>query len=237
MTEVPEGSGPIPRRTSRAVDGGAPVSGALAIALAVVALVAGFLILRSISGDEQRQLGVQPGEGSQTVDTGTDDPNAATVPPGGTVATSLPPVTAPPPLVTVGASVMVVNANFQGGTAGTMSRALESGPGFSMVSPSDAAGLDAALTTSLIYYDPDQVAAIDVANSLNRVLGGDLSVTVIPDPANPPVQSGTLSGAGVVLMLGLDKANKTLDELNPGASGTPAVVTNPPLTNTTAPAG
>lgn len=236
MTEVPDGSGPIPRRTSRAADGGAPVSSALAIGLAVVALVAGFFILRSISGDEQRQLGVQPGEGSQGVDPGTDDPAATTLPPDGSTAPTSPPITTPPPLVTAGASVMVVNANFEGGTAGQMSRALESGPGFTMADPQDAAGFADPLATSLIYYDPNQVAALEVANSLNRVLGGDLSVTVIPDPASPPVQSGTLNGAGVVLMLGLDKANRTLDELNPTANTAPAVVTNPPPL-TTAPAG
>lgn len=235
MTDVPEGSGPIPRRTARAADGGAPVSSALAIGLAVIALVAGFFILRSISGDEQRQLGVQPGEGSQTVDTGTDDAASTTAPPGGSSLPTTPPITTPPPLVTEGASVMVVNANFEGGTAGQMSRALESGPGFTMVDPQDSAGLVDPLTTSIIYYDPNQVAAIEVANSLNRVLGGDLSVTTIPDPANPPVQGGSLNGAGVVLMLGLDKANRTLDELNPTADTAPSVVTNPTLT--TAPAG
>ncbi len=229
MTDVPEGSGSIPRRMPRATDGGAPVGSALAIALAVVALVAGFFILRSISGDEQRQLGVQPGEGSQTVDPGTEDPNAATVPPGGSSVPTQPPPTTAPPIVTTGATVMVVNANFESGTAGQMSRALEAVVGFTMVDPSDAAGFADPLATSLIYYDPNQLAAIDVANSLNRVLGGDLSVTVIPDPANPPVQSGTLNGAGVVLMLGLDKANQTIEELNPSANTTPAVVTNPTL--------
>ena len=51
MSDVADGSGPVPRRTPRSADGGAPVSGALAIVLAVVAVVAGFLILRSISDD------------------------------------------------------------------------------------------------------------------------------------------------------------------------------------------
>ena len=44
MTDVPDGSGQIPRRAPRVSDGSAPVSGALAIVLAVVAVVAGFLI-------------------------------------------------------------------------------------------------------------------------------------------------------------------------------------------------
>ena len=52
MSDVPDGSGPVPRRTTRVGDGGAPVSGALAMALAAVALIAGFFILRSPSNAE-----------------------------------------------------------------------------------------------------------------------------------------------------------------------------------------
>lgn len=232
MTDV-DGSGPIPRRTPRTSDGGAPVSGALAIVLAVIAVVAGFLILRSISGDDERQLGVGDGGGAGggAVDTGTATTTESTVPGGSTVPTT--PTTTQPPDVFTGASVMVVNANFQSGTAGQMSRAIE-GRGFSMVDPGDAA-LDQPLATSLIYYDTQQTAALDVANTLNRILGGDVQVTALPDPANPPVKSGSIGGAGVVLMLGTDKANKTLDELSGGATGGgPAVVTNPQLDTGTA---
>ena len=60
-TDVPEGSGPGPvGRRPRAGDGGAPVSGALAIVLAVVAVVAGFLILRSINDDDDGDAGETP---------------------------------------------------------------------------------------------------------------------------------------------------------------------------------
>ncbi len=64
MTDVPDGSGQIPRRSPRVGDGGAPVSGALAIVLAVVAVVAGFLILRSISdgGNDSADF-PEPGNG------------------------------------------------------------------------------------------------------------------------------------------------------------------------------
>lgn len=232
MTDV-EGSGPIPRRTPRASDGGAPVSGALAIVLAVIAVVAGFLILRSISGEEEQQLGIgSDGNGAGAVDTGTATDTGTAAPGGSTVPLTLPTTTTTPQIKT-GATVMVVNANFQGGTAGQMSRAIEAA-GFDMVVPGDAA-LDQPLETSLIYYDPQQTAAIDVANTLSDVLGGDVQVTTLPDPANPPVKSGSIGGAGVVLMLGTDKAGKTLDQLAgaPANSG-PAVVTNPPLDTGTA---
>jgi hypothetical protein len=234
MTDV-EGSGPIPRRSPRPGDGGSQVSGALAIVLAVVAVVAGFLILRSISGDGDQQLGI-PQTGTGASDGGGDVTPATTLPPGGTTLPTTPPVTTAPPLVFTGASVMVVNANGQGGTAGQMSRALLTA-GFDTVDPTDAAGLPEPLQASIVYYDPAQTAALDVASSVNRVLGGDLSVLPLP-AGTPPVAGGSLNGAGVVLMLGTDKAGRTLDELNPAGAQTPAVVTNPPLdAGTTAPAG
>ena len=48
-------------------------------------------------------------------------------------------------------------------------------------------------------------------------------------PDTPPTADGTLGGAGVLLMLGNDKAGKTLAELAPDLGTTPVVVTNPPV--------
>jgi hypothetical protein len=233
MTDVSEGSGPIPRRTPRASDGGAPVSGALAIVLAVVAVVAGFLILRSISGDEEQQLGI-PSDGGGTP-SGTLAPTETTAPTGFTAAPQ--PTAAPttPPIVTQGATVVVANASGIGGSAAQMSTALAT-VGFGMGDPTNAAGLADALVTSIVYYDTAQAGAQAVAESVARSLGG--GVTVLPLPAGtPPVDSGNLDGAGVLLMLGTDKAGKTLAELNPAAApALPTQLTNPPV-GTTAPAG
>lgn len=235
MTDVSEGSGPIPRRTPRASDGGAPVSGALAIVLAVIAVVAGFLILRSISGDEEQQLGI-PSDGA-AAPSGTLAPTETTAQPGVTAAPI--PTNAPttPPIITQGATVIVANASGVGGTAAQMSTALAT-VGFGMGDPTNAAGLADALATSIVYYDTAQAGAQAVAESVARSLGG--GVTVLPLPAGtPPVDSGNLNGAGVLLMLGSDKAGKTLAELDPNAA--PAAVTqltNPPVGATTvAPAG
>jgi hypothetical protein len=226
MSDVPDGSGPVPRRTSRVGDGGAPVSGALAMALAAVALVAGFFILRSISdgGDQSLDL---PGTGS-TADTGdgedVTDPDGTTT----TVPSQATTTTTEVPLVFEGASVMVANANGIGGSAGGMSRTLEAA-GFTMVDPTDASSTVPVLDASIIYYESEMTGAQAVAESVNRVLGNDLQVS--PLEGTPPTQDGSLDGAGVLVMLGTDKANKTLDELNPDAASTE--VTNPPVAGDT----
>ena len=73
-TDVPEGAGPGPvGRRPRAGDGGAPASGALAIVLAIVAVVAGFLILRSINDDDDGDAGETPSGSVAPTDSGDRD--------------------------------------------------------------------------------------------------------------------------------------------------------------------
>lgn len=234
MTDVPDGSGQIPRRSPRMGEGGAPVSGALAIVLAVVAVLAGFLILRTISDSGEISADFpDPEGGSAAVDGGSDGGASATTLPGESVPT-LPTTTTVPPLVVTGASVIVANANGQGGSASAMSRALEAGAGFTVVDPTNASATIGVLEETVIYYDTVNPAAIDVAESVGRVIGGVSSVA--PMPETPPTQDGTLNGADVLLMLGTDKANKTLAELAPGVTveGDVVTVTNPdPATTAT----
>lgn len=238
MTDVPDGSGPIPRRSPRVSDGGAPVSGALAMVLAAVAVIAGFFILRSISGDGEQNADF-PDNGALAANgdssgSGDIDPSATTEP----VAT-LAPTTTVPALVVQGATVLVANANSVGGSATAMTRALESGPGFTMASPVNASAAVGDSETSVIYFDATNPAAEVVAASLARVLGGISSVAPVADPA--PTADGTLGDATVLLMLGNDKASKTLAELAPDLEQQPATqITSPPVAGsaeTTAPAG
>jgi hypothetical protein len=228
MSDVADGSGPVQRRTPRSADGGAPVSGALAIVLAVVAVVAGFFILRSISGDDKKQFDLQSAGTGAPADGG----NAAastTAPISSTPVTATPTTTT---LVFAGATVVVANANGVGGSAASMSQALEIA-GFTMGEPEDASDATGNLETTVIYYDPAQAAAQAVAESVNTAMGG--GATVLPLQGTPPTADGDIAGAGVLLMLGLDKANKTLEELNPTTGGTApvGVVTNPPLSTPT----
>lgn len=221
-----DGSGQIPRRV-RVSDGGAPVSGALAIVLAVVAVVAGFLILRSISdgGDQPLDFGASAGA-SETSDDDSPDDDAG-VGTDSSVAT-LPTTTTEPPIVIDGAAVLVANANSVGGSASAMTRALETGPGFTMVDPVNASPAVGDAAESVIYYDASVAAAQSVAESLSRVLGG--VATIAPMPETPPTSDGSLNDAAVLLMLGNDKAGKTLAELAPDVAAEGAtVVTNPPV--------
>jgi hypothetical protein len=221
MSDVSDGSGPVPRRTPRTTDGGAPVSGALAIVLAIVAVVAGFLIFRSISDDGDDDLGVGT---DGTAETG-DDTTGTTVPQGGSTVPQITVAPTAPAIVTEGATVVVANANGTAGSAASMKNALEAGPHFMMAEAEDASNETGVLATSVIYFDPAQATAQAVAQSLANVLGG--GVSVLPLPGTPPVADGSIDGAGVLLMLGTDKANKTLEQLNPGS--TTAVITNPPV--------
>ena len=229
MSELPDGSGTV-RRTPRVSDGGAPVSGALAIVLAVIAVLAGFFILRSISDNGDQELGaptdeIDPGgDGGDGPDsTGEADPSATTTP-----VVTLPPTTTTPAIQTEGATVIVANANSQGGSAGAMTRELETGPRFLMEEPVNANASVGDLAESVIYFDVENPAAQGVANSLALALGGVSSVLPLPDI--PLTADGDLGDADVLLMLGNDKANRTIAELNPeAASGGVSVVTNPPV--------
>ena len=227
MSDMTDASGPMPRRNPRVGDGGSPVSGAVAIVLALVAVVAGFLILNSISdgGDNALDFPVDSSNGSGG---GGDSGTATTVDPSATTVATLAPTPTTPPIVTDGASVLVANANGVGGSAGQMQRALETGPGFTVVGAVNASTSVGNLDISVIYYEESNAQAQPVAESLGEVLGGVSDVSPMPD--TPPTADGELQGADVLLMLGDDKAGKTLEELNPDtATGGSTQVTSPPV--------
>jgi LytR cell envelope-related transcriptional attenuator len=227
-TDVPEGSGsgPVGRRP-RAGDGGAPASGALAIVLAVVAVVAGFLILRSINDDDDGDLG----EGATGTTLPTDSAAATTI--GGVTTLPGTTTTTQPPLVLDPAvTVIVANASNVNGSAAQMSRALGV-VGYTMGEPTNKAASVGQLEASVVYFDPAVPNAEAVAGSVARSLGGVDAISPVPTPA--PTESGELGGAGVLVMLGIDKAGKTLDELTGAttADTTATGETSPPVAGDT----
>jgi hypothetical protein len=210
-----------PRKSPRQGIGGSPVGSTLSIVLAVIAVVAGFLILRNITDDND-------GASSAIGDVTDEDATTATSldPTLTTTATTLPPTTTIPPLVTEGATVVVANASGVPGSAGRMSTTLATA-GFTMA---EATNATTQLEVSVVYYDPAVVAAQAVADSVARTMGG-LEVAPVPTPV--PIEGAALNGSGVVVMLGTAQADKTVEEMSaPTTAATPATGTAPEVAGT-----
>jgi hypothetical protein len=226
-SDLPEGAGPGPvGRRPRAGSGGAPASGALAIVLAIVAVVAGFLILRSINDDDDGDVGEGTDETLAPSDT-TTTTVAGIVPIDSTTTTTVPALVLDPAV-----PVIVANASNVNGAAAQMTRALEV-VGYTMGDPTDRAASTPQLEASVVYFDPAIPNSDAVAQSVARSLGGVDSISAVAVPA--PTASGELNGAGVLVMLGIDKAGKTLDELTGAvtADSTPTGETSPPVAGDT----
>ena len=131
-TSVSGPGGGQPRKSPRQGIGGSPVGSTLSIVLAVVAVVAGFLILRNITDDNDGA--------SSAIGDGTDevvDSTTTTVDLALTTTTAAPTTTVPP-LVTEGATVVVANASGVPGSAGRMSTDARGAPGYTMAEATNA---------------------------------------------------------------------------------------------------
>ncbi len=196
------------RRSPRQGVGGSPMGSTISIVLAVVAVIVGFLILNNITDDgPSADGGVVTPVDSAPVDSTVDSAieNTTTT-------------TTEPPLVTVGATVVVANASGVPGSAGRMTTELAT-LAFEMVTPA-INSTQSGLVASVVQYDPSQAAAQDVAESVARSMGG---ITVEPVATPPPVEGGSLNGAGVLVLLGTDQADKTIAQMTaPVAEVAPA---------------
>jgi hypothetical protein len=143
-------------------------------------------------------------------------------------ATTLPATTTVPP-ATKGAKVVVANASITNGAAGVLTLALK-GKGFDMVKATNAAGAEAKLDKTKIYYDSSDAATLPVAKYLASVMGGAV-IDKLPSPV--PVKGGKMpDGATILVMLGNDKSDKTLAEMNGTESPGTASSTTVPGTGT-----
>jgi hypothetical protein len=177
--------------------------------LSVAAVGFGILVLGACGGDDD--------DSSSTSTTGA--PVSSTAPssafPETTVTTTTPATataTAAPTTavyVTEGASVMVTNASRVDGAAGRMSERLAA-VGFTMVEPGNYSL--GTLETTKIYQDPTNPQALAVAESLKTAFGGG-DIEIVEMGAPPPVDTGDALGATVLIAMGNDTADKTLDEL------------------------
>lgn len=165
-----------------------------------VGVALGVLALGACGGDDD------DAESSTTADSDTAPPQSST-----TSTTTLPATTTTLPItyVTEGATVVVANASGINGAATRLSDRLAA-VGFTMGAPGNSA--EGQLATTKIYAAPGDEAAHAVATSLAQALGGG-AITVVDLPAPPPVQTGDLAGATVLVTMANDVADKTLDQL------------------------
>lgn len=219
-TELPESNEPQrggTGRPPRVGDSRSPVGSTLSIVLAVIAVVAGFLILRELTDDDG---------GTTTASDGTDEeqgpdpsgtlmpssPTDGSTPEGGATSTTT------PTIVRSGATIAVANASGVGGSAGAMSAALTTEGYEGVGEPGNSTG--ERLSATIVYFVATDPAAEAVARTLANDLGG---VAVEPMPAQRPVDgNGDTSTATVLVMLGTDAAGKSISELRATAVTAPA---------------
>ena len=184
-----------------------PSTGTLGAAVAVVALVLGFLILRDVRGDG----------GSSTISpVGTKDPSG-TVAPGGSVDPSAPTTLAP--FSINGFKIQVANASGLAGSAGDLTTKLQDQGYVVQVAMNVAAGTAKRAKTGVFYLAGCEAASQNVAT----VLGGAVEVAAMPQPI--PVETGSVGEACILILLGTDLANKPLAGVVGGGSGAAATTT------------
>lgn len=156
-------------------------------------------------------------------------PVNTTIAPIDTTTTAAPVTPTSVAYVTEGASVMVANASRVDGAAGRMTDRLAA-VGFTTV-PAGNYSLGTIEVTQIL-HDPANPQALAVAQSLQQAFGGgDIQVVEMGSP--PPVEGGDIQGAGVVVAMGNDIADKTLDELQ-GITTTTGAPTDSTSESTTA---
>ena len=190
--------------------------------MSIAAVAAGILLLGACGGDDDDDSSTSSSttEAAQITTATTSPITSATV-----AATTAPPVVATTvAYVTEGASVMVTNASRVDGAAGRMSERLGA-VGFTMVEPGNYSL--GTLETTKIYQDPANPQAMAVAESLKAAFGGG-DIEIVEMGAPPPVESGDALGATVLVAMGNDIADKTLDELQGITTTTAAPATTQP---------
>lgn len=194
-------------RTSRSVPPAAPIGSSVAVVVTVLALVLGFLILRQVNSDP---AAVGPaGDGGDSTTT-----TVAGLSPSSTAA--LPSTTEP--MVYSGAKVIVANCSSLNGVAKELTLAL-GGLGWTTVT---AVNGTVKLATSKVLYNDQDPAALPVAKSVAKTLGG---IQVEPAPIPLPAGDGTWpEGAAVLVMLGDDYAGRTIAEIQARPSALPVAV-------------
>jgi hypothetical protein len=178
----------------------------LGAAVAVVALLLGFLILRDVR-DSSTTNGAVPTSAAPTPGEGSVDPSVT--------STTL-------PLDVNGFKIQVANASGIAGSAGVMTGNLQD-QGYKVLPAKNvAAGTAKRKTTGVFYLAGCEAAAQKMAG----VLGGTVEVAVMPVPV--PLEDGTLGDACILILLGTDLSGKPLPSVGTDAGGAATTTTAPP---------
>lgn len=181
-------------------------TGTLSVAVAVVALILGFLILRD----------VRAGDGGTTPSgNGGGDTTTTTVAGGTAPTTTL-------PFNINSFKIQVANSSGVAGSAGDLTVKLQAANYVVQPPLNTPPGTPKRSKTGVFYLTGCEANAQNVAG----VLGGNVEVATMPIPV--PLETGSLGEACVLILLGTDLAMKPLQGLVGSGSGAAATTTLPP---------
>lgn len=189
---------------------GANVNSVLSIAVAVLAVLLGFFILRDLRNDTT----ITAPESSQSEQVSTD-----------TTMETIPVETTAAPVVLTAFKVQVANASGVSGSAGLLTTEMQ-GRGYIVQPAINKSEVTPKQTVTVVYYLLGSEAA---AAQVAKDLGG---VATSPMPAPIPTETASLGEASVLVLMGTDIAGKPLSILSGG--GTPVAPAVAATTTTTA---
>ena len=180
------------------------VNSVLSIAVAVLAVLLGFFILRDLRNDTS----VASPEAVQTDESATQETTVETIPVDTTAA----------PVVLTAFKVQIANASGVSGSAGLLTTEMQ-GRGYIVQPAINKSEITPKQTVTVVYYLLGSEAP---AAQVARELGG---VATSPMPTPIPTETGSLGEASVLILLGTDVAGKPLSILAGGTVAPPAIIT------------
>ena len=180
------------------------VNSVLSIAVAVLAVLLGFFILRDLRNDTS----VASPDAVQTDESATQETTVETIPVDTTAA----------PVVLTAFKVQIANASGVSGSAGLLTTEMQ-GRGYIVQPAINKSEITPKQTVTVVYYLLGSEAP---AAQLARELGG---VATSPMPTPIPTETGSLGEASVLILLGTDVAGKPLSILAGGTVAPPAIIT------------
>ena len=180
------------------------VNSVLSIAVAVLAVLLGFFILRDLRNDTS----VASPESGQISESATQETTVETIAVDTTAA----------PVVLTAFKVQVANESGVSGSAGLLTTEMQ-GRGYIVQPAINKSEITPKQTVTVVYYLLGSEAP---AAQVARELGG---VATSPMPTPIPTETGSLGEASVLVLLGTDVAGKPLSILAGGTVAPPAIIT------------